>query len=136
MLKADGILCIDFNFQGEEHHILPVFTSPDAAVMFSGDLKHDGEAIHLTHIDSISKISDIQHLLNDSEIELVVLDPPNLDSEEPNIDMIHWSSNEFVELINSLIEISEKHDEKKAIDALDTYIHSIRNGEDPPMLDV
>lgn len=135
-LKSDGIMCIDFTFEGVDHHVLPVFTSPDSAVMFSGGLEHDGEKIHLLHMDSIDKLTDLRHLLARGEIELVVLDPPNLDEdEERQIDLTHWDSDEFVKLLATLNKISEKYDEKKAISTLDTYLQAIMNGEEPTGID-
>jgi hypothetical protein len=100
--------------------------------MFSGELEHEGERIQLTHVDSISKINDLKRLLDFGEIELVVLDPPNLDDEESRLDVTHWVSEDFISLFDSLNKISEKYDEKKAISTLDTYLHGIQNGEDPP----
>lgn len=129
-------MCIDFTFEGTDHHVLPVFTSPDSAVMFSGGLEHEGERIQLVHIDSIEKVNDLHHLLGHGQIELVVLDPPNLDTEEHKIDMTHWDSDEFVRLLDSLNKISEKYDEKKAISTLDTYLHAILDGEEPPGIDI
>lgn len=129
-------MCIDFTVEGTDHHVLPVFTSPDAAVMFCGDLEHEGEKIQLVHVDSIEKINLLQSILSTGDMELVVLDPPNIDQEPPDIGMTHWASNEFVELLESLNEISEKYDEKKAISTLDTYLQCIQNGEDPEGLDI
>lgn len=128
-------MCIDFTFQGH-HRVLPVFTSPDAAVMFAGDLEHDGEKIQLVHIDSIEKVNDLHHLLSHGEIELVVLDAPNIDSDDKNLDMTHWDSEEFMRLLDSLNKISEKYDEKKAISTLDTYLHAILDGEEPEGIDI
>jgi hypothetical protein len=135
-LKSDGIMCIDFTFEGADHHVLPIFTSPDSAVMFAGGLEHEGERIQLVHIDSMDRVGDLHNLLGHGQIELVVLDPPNLDSEDPKFDMTHWDSDEFVRLLDSLNKISEKYDEKKAISTLDTYLHAILNGEEPDGIDI
>lgn len=136
-LKSDvQIMCIDFTFEGVDHRVLPVFTSPDSAVMFSGGLEHDGERIQLVHMDSIEKINELQNLLNPGVIELVVLDPPNLDSDDQKLDLTHWDTDEFVRLLESLNKISEKYDEKKAISTLDTYLHAILNGEEPEGIDI
>lgn len=134
-LKSDGIMCIDFTFEGADHHVLPIFTSPDAAVVFSGGLEHEGEKIQLSHMDSLSKVNDLKHLLSHGDIELIVLDPPNLDTEESDSNMTHWDYEEFVKLLESLNKISEKYDEKKAINTLDTYLHDVLNGEEPTGID-
>lgn len=128
-LKSDGIMCIDFTFQDTDYHVLPVFTSPDAAVMFAGDLEHNGEPIKLIHIGTMDRVDDLHELLNRGTIELIVLDPPNLESDG-DFDMIHWTASEFSEMLDSIVKIGEKFNEDKAINALNTYIHSIRNGED------
>lgn len=135
-LKSDGILCIDFTMDNQDHHMLPVFTSPDAAVVFTGGLEHDGEKIQLIHIDSEARLQDLKHLLSHDDIELILLDPPNLDDESPRrIDWPHWTSEEFVEVIDSLLKISEKHDEKRAIHTLDAYLHRVAEGGDPSEID-
>jgi hypothetical protein len=129
-------MCIDFTFEDTDHHVLPVFTSPDAAVMFAGDIQRDGEKLLLVHIDSLDKVNDLLHLLSHGEIELVVLDPPNIESDSRNTEMTHWDSDEFEKLLESLNKISEKYDEKKAISTLDTYLHAIIDGEEPEGIDV
>lgn len=134
-LKAD-VMYIHFSIDNHNHSVLPVFTSPDAAVTFSGDLEYEGERIQLTRINSLSKIDDLKNLLGRGDIELVVLDPPNLDAEDHKLDMTHWDTEEFLRLLESLTKISEKYDERKAIDTLDTYIHAIQDGEAPPGIDV
>lgn len=134
-LKSDGLMCIDFTFEGADHHVLPIFTSPDSAVVFSGGLEHEGEKIQLSHIDSLFKANNLKNLLSLGDIELVVLDPPNLDSDESDSNMTHWDSDEFVKLLESLNKISEKYDEKKAISTLDTYLNDVLNGEEPSGID-
>ena len=126
---------IHFTLQNHKHSVLPVFTSPDAAVMFTGDLEYEGEMIQLVRINSLDRINDLKSLLNQGEIELVVLDPPNLNSDESKLEMTHWDTDEFLKLLESLTKISEKYDEKKAISTLDTYIQDIQNGEEPTGID-
>lgn len=129
-------MCIDFTFEGNDHHVLPVFTSPDSAIMFTGDIQHDGEKIQLIHIDSIERVNELLHLLSHGDIELVVLDPPNIETDPHDIEMTHWDCDEFVTLLESLNKISEKYDEKKAISTLDTYLHAILDGEEPDGIDI
>lgn len=119
-----GVLWIEFETDERTHFLLPVFTSPDTAMEFVGDLDYKGNPIRMRNIGSVAMIDQLIEIIQEQGASAIMLDPPNPDSIKPNTDIVYWAGPEFIGILEPIIEMSKTYGEKPMLDILATYLNS------------
>ena len=122
--EKEGILWLELEYDDVNHFILPVFTSPDTAMDFVGDIKHDGEMVRMQRIECVDDLAEILVALDAQPASAVLLDAPhpkNLISEE---ELMYWTTIEFYDIAASLIALAEDYEDSLVIEILDRYLRN------------
>jgi hypothetical protein len=117
-----GLLWLEFISKEHTHYLLPVFTSPDTAIDFVGDINHEGELISMVHINSVDQVSNLIDSIKERDASAIVLDAPHPDTLTSEDRLIYWNGDDFKQILETIIEISSTHEEKQAISVLNTYL--------------
>jgi hypothetical protein len=120
--EKDGILWLDLEYDDVNHFILPIFTSPDTAMDFVGDIKHEGDAVKFKKIETVDELAETLMACDAQPASAIILDAPhpeNLTSEE---ELMYWTTTEFYDIASSLLVMSEDYDDKLIIEILDRYL--------------
>jgi hypothetical protein len=122
--KNDGLLWMDFTVNEEEHCIIPIFTSADAAMVFCDDIEYKGGKLQLINIDTMDKISEIKDAIKESEASAIILDMPHPDTVTPDTELAYWLGDDFIDVLDTVLELGEDHDEKEIIKVINQYLFS------------
>jgi hypothetical protein len=122
--KNDGLLWMDFTVSEVEHCIIPIFTSADAAMAFCDDIEYKGDKLQLINIDTMSKIADIRDAVRDSEASAVILDMPHPDTITPDTELAYWMGDDFIDVLDTILELGKDHDEKEIVKVINQYLLS------------
>jgi len=122
--ESDGLLWLELEYDDVNHFILPIFTSPDTAMDFVGDIKHDGESIKMQRIETIDDLATVLIALDSQPASAVILDAPHpkkLTSEE---ELMYWTTLEFYDIASSLLAMADDYEDKLIIEILDRYLRN------------
>jgi len=119
--KHNGMLLyLELISDNHEHTFLPIFTTPDIAINFIGDIKFDGEFITLINIIEISLLKELIMDIYHREADLI-LDPPNMEKGGDG-QLVCWTREEFAEMLDQIIKMGEQYGDEKAIIVLNNYL--------------
>lgn len=122
--KDDGLLWMDFTVNEVEHCIIPIFTSADSAMAFCDDIEYKGDKLQLININSLSKIAEIKDAIIDSEASAIILDMPHPDTVTPETELAYWMGDDFVDVLDIVLDLGKQHDEKEIIKVINQYLLS------------
>lgn len=122
--EKDGILWLDLEYDNVNHFLLPIFTSPDTAMEFVGDIKHDGSKVIMKKIETVNDLADILIACDVQPASAVVLDAPHPEKLASEEELMYWTTNEFYDMASSLLAMAEDYDDKLIIEILDRYLHN------------
>lgn len=122
--EMSGLLWLELEYHDVGHFILPIFTDPDSAMEFVGELDHEGEAIIMQHVDSTEELAELIIAINTQPASAVMLNPPHPDAITSEDGFTYWVATEFSNIASTLIMMSDSYDDKLIIDILNRYLHN------------
>lgn len=121
--KSVGVLWLEVSNENGDHHMLPIFTSPDTAMTFLMDLYHKGELITLLRVYSIGQLNGLLSMIKERQSCTVIVDAPNPDNIGRNDELVYWAGEEFNNIMTTVIGLAKAHGTQKAIGVLDRYLN-------------
>lgn len=124
--QKDGcVLGVDLCIQDNNYTIFPVFTDPDAAIAFIGELDNEDDSIRMHNINSIDLIKQLINTIKSSQIHMIALNLPNINDITSGTEIVHCQIDEFINLLEYAVNVSDKYDEKHIINTLNKYLYNI-----------
>ena len=107
------------------YFVLPIFTNPDDAINFVGDIKIDDGLVQMHKVTTLEDIAKLTVLITSQPASAVVLNSPNLkqlEGSDKDVEVVYWMADEFLYIIDQLLKMANTYEDAKLIETFDRYL--------------
>lgn len=122
--EVSGLLWLELEYHDVAHFVLPIFTDPDSAMEFVGDIEHEGEAILMQQVKTTEELAELIIAINTQPASAVMLNPPHPDAITKENTLVYWVASEFSDIASTLTVMSASYDDSLIIEILNEYLQN------------